>query len=511
MVSRSIGAWVLLCTAQVCAVAAAQAAQPSVGPRAAYVEGEVLVGYHRQTSIDQRQRVRASVGAIHAERVSARTRLAERLTLPAGRSVEKAIERLKRDPRVRFAEPNYRVKSAATPNDPLYLDGRLWGMLGDATVPGNAFGSGAAEAWAAGYIGSSDVYIGILDEGVQITHPDLVDNIWVHPHEVPNDGIDNDGNGYVDDVNGWDFFSNDATVYDDPDKDAHGTHVAGTIGARGGNGIGVAGVNWRAGIIPAKFLGPDGGSVFDAIRAIDYLIDLKTRHGLNLVAINNSWAGGDFSHALLEAIQRAGDADILFVAAAGNEAADNDTSSLYPANYNCSTPTRSADCVIAVASITSNGALSGFSRYGATTVDLAPRSTSFGHSGLARSTTYYYRVSAGNAAGTSAPSNTLTATTLMSDPPAAPSNVAARLSSNRRSVSVTWQDRSNNETGFEVARQQLINGTWSAAAVIATLGPNTRSFVDTPGAAGTYRYLVRSVSGSSSAGWAGPSSSVVTR
>jgi subtilisin family serine protease len=210
---------------------------------------------------------------------------------------------------------------------------------------------------------ASSVYVGVIDEGVMISHPDLAANIGTNPGEIAGDGIDNDGNGYVDDVNGWDFAGNDNTVYDGK-QDDHGTHVSGTIGAVGGNGAGVAGVCWNVKILNAKFLGRNGGTTANAIKAIDYLTDLKTRHGLNLVATNNSWGGGGYSKALQDAIERANQMNILFIAAAGNSSVNNDTSPHYPSSYTNVN-------VIAVASITSTGALSSFSNYGATSVDLA--------------------------------------------------------------------------------------------------------------------------------------------
>ncbi|SFM52637.1 Subtilase family protein [Nitrosomonas communis] len=156
--------------------------------------------------------------------------------------------------------------------------------------------------------------------------------------------------------------------------DKHGTHVAGTITATGGNSKGVAGVNWNVTYISAKFLGRNGGTTADAVKAIDYITDLKTRHGLNIIATNNSWGGGGFSQALLDAINRGGNAGILFIAAAGNGGSDgvgdnNDTTPNYPSNYQC-TSNGSYDCVIAVAAITSNGSKASFSNYGATSVDL---------------------------------------------------------------------------------------------------------------------------------------------
>jgi subtilisin family serine protease len=243
----------------------------------------------------------------------------------------------------------------------------------------NAFGSQAETAWNAGYTGSKSVVVGIVDEGFDISHPDLAANVWVNPFD-PRDGVDNDGNGYVDDVNGWDFYANDNTVYDGT-ADDHGTHVAGTVGGVGGNGIGVAGVAWNTTLISTKFLGVDGGTTAAAIKAIDYLTDLKTRHGVNIVASNNSWGGGGYSAALHSAIIRGANAGILFVSAAGNGGSDgigdsNDSIANYPSNYSTlqgTTTTKAAafEAVIAVAAITSSGALASYSNYGSTSVDLA--------------------------------------------------------------------------------------------------------------------------------------------
>ena len=211
--------------------------------------------------------------------------------------------------------------------------------------------------------------------GVHLTHPDLVDNVGFNPGEIPNDGKDNDTNGYVDDVNGWDFVHNDNTIYD-PSENFHGTHVAGTIGAKGGNALGVAGVNWNVSLLSAKFLGPSGGTTANAIKAVDYFTNLKVAQNLNIVATNNSWGGGAYSQALQDAITRAAKADILFVAAAGNATNNNDASPVYPASYSSlagsSTETPAAyENVISVAALTSTGGLASFSNYGVTSVDLA--------------------------------------------------------------------------------------------------------------------------------------------
>jgi subtilisin family serine protease len=278
--------------------------------------------------------------------------------------VFEAVRLLKGDEDVVYAEPNYIYTHDEVSNDPYFTGGNLWGM-GNST-----YGSRAATAWSNGHTGSATVVVGVIDEGIQYNHPDLDGQVWTNPYD-PTDGIDNDGNGYVDDIHGWDFDGNNNTIYDGGSKgslDDHGTHVSGTIGGKGGNGIGVAGVNWQVTIISAKFLGRRGGTTTGAIKAVDYLTDLKTRHGINLVASNNSWGGGGYSQALYDAIERANNKDILFVAAAGNGGSDgvgdnNDVTANYPSNYTNSN-------VIAVAAITSSGARASFSNYGATTVDL---------------------------------------------------------------------------------------------------------------------------------------------
>jgi subtilisin family serine protease len=344
-----------------------------------HVLDEIIVGYFDNGSSAENASVRGNsykaVNAIAKERISPRNTNTEVVKIGNGISVEAAIGRLKNQPGIKFVEPNYIVHSMATSNDPYFTNTSLWGMYGASTSPANQFGSNAASAWGNGYVGSSDVVVGIIDEGVQVLHPDLTANRWINPGEIAGDGIDNDNNSYIDDVNGWDFVNNDASVYDGGTTgslDSHGTHVSGTIGGSGGNSIGVAGVNWNVKIISTKFLGANGGSTSNAVRALDYLTSLKSRasNPVNLVASNNSWGGGGFSQALLDAINRSGDAGMLFVAAAGNSTTNNDATASYPSNYVCTTPSRSTDCMIAVAAIGSTGGIASFSSYGATTVDL---------------------------------------------------------------------------------------------------------------------------------------------
>ncbi|HVJ28625.1 MAG TPA: S8 family peptidase, partial [Vicinamibacterales bacterium] len=357
-----------------------QAQGQSDGPE--FVQGEVLIQYRAGATEEVKGRARGRAGAEVSEIViEAQSRRdgkgdLELARIPPGLSVAAAARNLEADPAVEFAEPNWVYQHQATSNDTYYSSGQLWGMYGDGSSPANQYGSQAAEAWARGRTGSDSVYVGIIDEGIQYSHPDLAGNVWVNPFD-PVDGVDNDGNGYVDDTRGWDFDGSDNEVYDGGAKgtlDSHGTHVAGTIGAVGNNSAGVAGVNWNVTMISGKFLGRRGGTTANAVKAVNYFTDLKTRHGLNIVATNNSWGGGGFSQALLNAIAAGAREEILFIAAAGNGGRDgvgdnNDSVASYPSNYN-TTAAASWDAVIAVAAITSSGARSSFSNYGATTVDI---------------------------------------------------------------------------------------------------------------------------------------------
>lgn len=338
---------------------------------APFVPNEILVKFKDGVAEADIANVRAQVQTSNFEHINTDAMRAARygnLELLRGPAdVLATVAKLQSNPLVAYAEPNWVYSHQAVSNDPYYTNGSLWGMYGDATSPANQYGSQAGEAWAANYTGSSTVYVGIIDEGIQFTHPDLAANVWNNPYDTA-DGIDNDGNGYIDDVHGWDFVGGDNTIYDSTNDD-HGTHVTGTIGAKGGNGIGVAGVNWDVQYISGKFLGNNGGTTANAIKALDYMTNLKVNRGLNIVATNNSWGGGGFSQGLLDAITRGANANILFIAAAGNSGSNNDTTANYPANYNTTTGA-GYDAVIAVAAINSSGNKSSFSSYGTTTVDL---------------------------------------------------------------------------------------------------------------------------------------------
>jgi len=334
--------------------------------RTAHVPNQVLVQFRFGTREDAKEFIRERIQAHIEEVVVAQERRfdskgdLELWNLPPGLAIAQAVRDLERDGSVEFVEPNWIYQHQFTSNDPYYTNGSLWGMYGDVTSPTNIYGSQAGEAW----VKKTDcpgVYVGIIDEGVMWSHEDLAGNVWTNPYD-PIDGVDNDGNGYIDDVHGWDFAGNDNSIYDGSGDD-HGTHVSGTVAARGGNGAGVAGVCWQVQLISAKFLGRNGGTTANAVKAVNYITDLKTRHGLKIVATNNSWGGGGYSTALYNAIANAGAADILFVAAAGNNGVNIDASPFFPASYDLAT-------IISVAAIDKLGNLASWSNFGATRVDL---------------------------------------------------------------------------------------------------------------------------------------------
>lgn len=368
----ALGSFMAACTTEI--IETSEHSTTSTSQRSAarsnalnYEPNEVLIKFKSGVSDEKQAEILDRIGGKVKEKIL--TKLMEKFGDNEGITLVQmpmnaldAITRLNGLNEIEYAEPNFIYTHDAVSNDTYFTNGSLWGMYGATTSPANQFGSHAATAWANGKTGSNTVYIGIIDEGYMYTHEDLAANAGVNPGEVSGNGVDDDGNGLVDDVYGWDFDGNNNTVFDGAGDD-HGTHVAGTIGGVGGNGKGVAGVCWNVKLLSAKFLGNRGGTTANAIKAVDYFTDLKIRSGLNIVATNNSWGGGGFSQALQDAIQRANNAGILFIAAAGNASSNNDATANYPSNYNVAN-------VIAVASITNTGGLSSFSNYGATQVDL---------------------------------------------------------------------------------------------------------------------------------------------
>jgi subtilisin family serine protease len=277
-----------------------------------------------------------------------------------------ALAELRRDPRVRFAEQDVAYSIDTLPNDPSF--GQLWGLNNTGQPVKTSVGTpdadiDAPEAWGT-TTGSSSVVVAVVDSGVDWHHPDLAANIWTNPGEscpgCATDGVDNDGNGYVDDVRGWDFVNDDN---DPSDDNGHGTHVAGTIGASGSNGVGVTGVNWNVQIMPLKFIAANGeGTADDAVRAILY----ATRMGA--VVSNNSWGGEEFSQALEDSIADADAHGSLFVAAAGNSARNTDTTPDYPSGFDVPN-------VLTIGATDQSDVRAWFSNYGRRSVDLAAPGT----------------------------------------------------------------------------------------------------------------------------------------
>lgn len=303
-----------------------------------FKEGELIVKYR-----DHVPEARKAEG--HSRRGSVRKRefrelRMEHVKIRPGLSVEKAMREYEADGDVEYAEPNYMLEAMSVPNDPKYYS--TWGLTK----------INAPAAWD-NTTGSAGVVVAVIDSGVDYNHPDLKVNMWANQAELTGRlGVDDDGNGYVDDIYGYNAVSNSGNPMDD---NGHGTHVAGTIGGIGNNGIGVAGVNWNVRIMACKFLAASGsGYTSDAIECLQYIKKMKTR-GVNIVATNNSWGGAGYSKALSDAINA--QRDILFIAAAGNAASNNDATATYPAGY-------SLPNVIPVAATTSADGLSSFSNYG---------------------------------------------------------------------------------------------------------------------------------------------------
>jgi len=283
----------------------------------------------------------------------------QKVSLPNGASAEAALKLFRANPFVEYAYIDHRIRIATTPNDPRF--GEMWDQENTTQTGGkNDADIDATAAWDI-HTGSHNTIVAVIDTGVDWSHPDLDDNIWINADEINGNGIDDDGNGYVDDYRGYDFINRDGNPMDDQ---GHGTHVAGTIGAEGNNGIGVTGINWNVSLMALKFLGADGsGTTSDAIEAILYAVN----NGAHI--INASWGGDPFSQALFDAIAYARNHGTIFVAAAGNgdmfgNGINNDANPFFPSGY-------ALDNIISVAATDHSDNLGRFSNYGATSVDLA--------------------------------------------------------------------------------------------------------------------------------------------
>jgi len=345
--------------------------------RPQFVPGQALVRYRSETLARQKnfEKLVSSDGrqlSIQVERFDGADIVPGlRLAHVAPEDTMAAIAALKAQPDVLYAEPNYLLRLDANPNDPRFLSNELYGLLKIGAPQAWDTIKGSSDTVQAGF-GSPRIVVGVIDEGIDVLHEDLAANIWTNPVEGPTaDGIDNDANGFVDDIHGYDFALNSGVIT----PQSHGTHVAGTIGAVGNNATGVVGVNWNVGLMSLKFIDGFQADTADAIRACNYAKMMRDRwvssggtQGANLRVLNNSYGDDQFTQSFLDSINALNQSGILFVASAGNvdgfsTQPDNDLVAHYPSGY-------AAPNVIGVASTGQTDNLAADSHYGASTVHL---------------------------------------------------------------------------------------------------------------------------------------------
>jgi subtilisin family serine protease len=341
-------------------------------PRTEYVEGDVIVTFKSGTGTPGARQSFALAprpGQRVMKRFNALSIARQReigVVRGQNKSTEELIQELSNDPQVERVEPNYlRWRSSQLPSGALFA--QLWALRNTGQqVNGFPGMSGKdisyGQAWALGrLLTTNPPVVGIVDGGAYIVHPDLSGALWHNPGELPGNHVDDDGNGYVDDQFGYNFFDGNADV---ADLDGHGTHVAGTIGATDDNHRGMVGVSRNVRLMILRAAGVDGEfPTSTLLEAMDYALGMKAR-GVNVVALNGSFGGSGFSFAERDAIQALADAGIIFCAAAGNESNNNDVFAQYPASY-------PLENIIAVAASDQNDNLAGFSNYGAESVDIA--------------------------------------------------------------------------------------------------------------------------------------------
>jgi len=335
-------------------------------PAQAYVEGEVIVTFKPPVSLNAAQQALGDHSLALTKHFAGLSRDRGRhsgLVRAKNRTTAELIAELSRDPAVETAEPNYLRWVTGVSNDTLFTN--LWGLQNTGqSVNGTAGTAGDdirfVAAWGLARPTTNQFIVAVIDTGVDYTHPDLAGNMWTNTGEIPGNGVDDDGNGYVDDYYGYDFADN---LPNPADSGFHGTHVAGTIAAVGNNQLGVIGVDYQAGIMALR-ASSDGDTLPDSaiIEAIQYATMMKNR-GVNIVAINESFGGGGSNSTERAAMQAAGNAGIIFCVAAGNNTANNDRTAFYPASYRLTN-------MIVVAATDQNNALASFSDYGTNTVDL---------------------------------------------------------------------------------------------------------------------------------------------
>ena len=271
------------------------------------------------------------------------------LTAVSLESLPNALDTAAAQPGALAVEPDYVRQAILVPNDPKYLDGTLWGLnqTSDADID-------APEGWNV-RSSAGAVIVAIIDTGIKTTHQDLSANMWRNSAEIAGNKIDDDANGFVDDIFGCDAYNNDG---DPTDDQGHGSHCAGTIGGTGNNNIGVTGVAWGVKLMGCKFLSATGsGADSDAVRCIDYARSKGAK------ILSNSWSGGGVGVSLQAAIERTRTAGLIFVAAAGNDGRNTDSSPSYPASL-------ATDNIVSVAATTRTDTLASFSNYGSVTTDL---------------------------------------------------------------------------------------------------------------------------------------------
>jgi uncharacterized repeat protein (TIGR01451 family) len=397
---RRVLAALIFCSLMLCTLAfgvapwssSAQTEDTAKPPKAQFVPGHVLVRFRPGTSLAAQgslKRQALTLRSLKGRQIPAELQEAPGLGMVEGlrlgvvppEETAEAIEALRSRPDVLYAEPDFIRQRDVAPNDPRYAE--MWALKNTGQSGGTAGKDISAEAAWDTTTGSRSVVVGVVDEGIDINHPDLQANVWTNAGELAGNGLDDDGNGYVDDVHGWDFFHDDSSVYDNPANvaganapDAHGTHVAGTVGATGNNNAGVVGVNWQVSLMSLKALGSGidpaaPSSVSTTVRAYGYAklmrdlwVSSGGTRGANLRVLNNSYGGFGYSLAERDAIRALADSQILFVASAGNATRDNDRFPHFPSSYE-------EPNVIAVAATDRSDFIASFTNYGARTVHMA--------------------------------------------------------------------------------------------------------------------------------------------